>query len=105
MVQADGLLSIKPVSLMIALRKIDKQHLAARDIVVLWFVKHNPGAMGSEIADKIGLASRTNVRQNIGKLAKHGFLEDRRVRKIGAVPNNLYITPAGEEFLDGLLAS
>lgn len=92
---------------LVRLRKIDRQRLTARDMIVLWGVKHNPGIMGKELATKLGYPSRSHVQEHVARLIRHGFVEDRRHIPPGSaphmIPNDLHITAAGEDFLGKIL--
>jgi DNA-binding MarR family transcriptional regulator len=87
------------VDFMLRLKKIDAGGHSVRDVFVLWAVKQEPGLMGRELAHKLGYKTRSNVQNRIGHLIQAGLLEDRRVRKSNLTPNDLHITPAGEQFL------
>jgi DNA-binding MarR family transcriptional regulator len=88
------------VDFMMRLRKIDlPHHLTCRDMLVLWAVAREPGMMGRQLALKLGYKSRSNVQICVARLIQRGFMEDRRPQADCMTPNDLYITPAGENFL------
>lgn len=87
------------IDFMLRLKKIDTAGHSVRDIFVLWAVKQEPGLMGNELAHKLGYKTRSNVQNRIGHLINAGLLEDRRAKISQLTPNDLHITPAGEQFL------
>lgn len=88
---------------LIRLRKIDNAALKARDVIVLWAIGRHPGMMGRELAMKLGYKSRSNVQDCVTRLVLCKFVEDRRVvsdpKMFNRVPNDLWILPAGTQFL------
>lgn len=94
---------IDQASFLIALRKIDRAGLTARDILLIESVRQNPGCMGRELATRIGLQARSNLQFSLPRLKLLGMIEDRRPQVGRAHVNILHITPAGERFLDDLI--
>ncbi len=93
-----------PIPFLMALHKIERAKLTARDIILLTAIQGTPGIMGRELALKIGLPSRSGVQYSIPRLVRMGLIEDRRVpRAMVQNPNRLHILPAGVAFLDTLL--
>lgn len=85
---------------MVRLRRIDRQRLTVRDIIILWAIRNNPGVMGRELATKLGYKSRSNVQEGIARLLRAKFIEDRRPVQDHMTPNDLHITSAGQDFLE-----
>lgn len=88
---------------MVRLRKLDRAGLTVRDAVALWVIRGQPGMMGRELATTIGLKSRSNIQENIARLIRLGMIEDRRKAQNRLTPNDLYITPAGEQLLNDVI--
>lgn len=84
---------------LIRLRRIDRQGLKVRDILVLWAISREAGMMGREVAMKLGYKSRSNIQDGVKRLLIVEFIEDRRPYKNQMTPNDLHILPAGEKFL------
>lgn len=83
---------------LVRLRKIDTAELKARDVLVLYAIMANPGASGMEITTKLGIKERSLIASNLARLERAGFIEDRRDKKMKAVPGMLYALPAGVQF-------
>lgn len=87
-------------SFLIRLRKIDKQMLTMRDVLVLYTVMRHPGISGVEIAHKLGFENRSSISSNVNRLIRDGYLEDHRAQRRKANPAVLHATPAGCAFWD-----
>ena len=97
---AGNMIPAPEVDFLIRLRKIDLHGLSHRDVIILYTIIRNPGISGVEICDKIGLKNRSNVTLNITRLARMGFVEDRREMARKANPAVLHALPPGIAFWD-----
>lgn len=88
------------VDFLVRLRKVDQRQLTGRDVLVLYTIISNPGIMGVEVANKLGLGNRSNVSSNIHRLCRGSYIEDRREKARKANPAILHVLPAGLEFWD-----
>jgi DNA-binding MarR family transcriptional regulator len=94
------------IPLLVALRKLDNARLTARDVLVMEALRERPGMMGRELSAKIGMKTRSNVQDSIRRLILNNMIEDRRAVFDGLhnrTPNDLYLLPAGEKFLNELV--
>lgn len=85
------------------LRRLDLSELTLRECRLLMAVQEVPGQSGQDLSDLLGIAARSGVQNAIVRLVKKGFLNDTREAQKQAVPCRCYITPAGEEYLKGVL--
>lgn len=83
---------------LIRLRKIDKEMLTMRDVLVLYAVIKSPGISGVEISTKLGFANRSSISSNVSRLIRDGYIEDHREQRRKANPALLHVTPAGLKF-------
>lgn len=90
------------VDFLVRLRKIDKQRLTVRDVIVLYAIMSKPGANGKEIARTIGIQDRSSIQLCLSRLMRHGFVEDRRTEARSTIPNILHVSPAGIDFWNDL---
>lgn len=87
------------VDFMVRLSRIDKRRLVLRDFLVLWIIRRRPGIQGFDLARMLGYANRSPIQSNIQRLLRESLVEDRRPHGDPQhTPNQLHITPAGEEF-------
>jgi hypothetical protein len=95
------------VNFMVALHKIERAKLKARDILLLWTIKTNPGVMGQEAGKNIGFQNHSSIQSATVRLRLHGYMQDRRpiveVTRLTRTPNRLYITPKGEALLEDII--
>lgn len=91
---------------MLKLRKIEDAGLTTRDVLILWACRSKAGMMGREVQLMLAYPFRSMLQIRFRILSEKGLLEDRRLpnRVRQREPNRLYVTPAGEKFLDDLLA-
>lgn len=85
---------------LVRLRKIDLHGLSHRDVVILYTIIRHPGLSGMEVVDKIGLKGHSSIALNIARLARMGFIEDRREMARKANPAVLHALPPGIAFWD-----
>lgn len=90
-------------SLLVVLKKVNDSGLRPRDFLVLAAVRERPNMMGRELAQQIGFHDRSAVQDPINRLMYRGFLIDKRRDRQRHIPNQLFITPEGEEILNSLL--
>lgn len=87
---------------LIRLRKIDKRTLTVRDVQILYAVIKTPGISGVEIATKLGFKDRSAISTNVHRLAREGYIEDRREVRRKANPASFHVLPAGIAFWDDI---
>jgi DNA-binding MarR family transcriptional regulator len=85
---------------LVRLRKIDKQVLTMRDVLVLYAVLRSPGISGVEISKKLGFPNRSSISSNVTRLIREGYIEDHREERRKANPTMLHATAAGRAFWD-----
>lgn len=85
------------VAFLLTLHKIDQRTLTVRDMLVLYTVMKNPGIMGVDVSNKLGLENRSSIASNIRRLCREGYIEDRREKARRANPAVLHVLPAGLE--------
>ena len=90
------------VDFLIRLKKLDRAGLTVRDALVLYTIIHNPGISGVHIADMVGAGNRSNIAFNVQRLAREGFIEDRRQQVGKAHPTMFHVLPAGLKFWNDL---
>lgn len=88
----------------VRLRKIERAGLTHRDFVMLYLIGQQPGIMGNEICKTLGYPSRSNIQDNMARLARLGFAEDRRTGGRIREPNDWHITAAGEALIEDVFA-
>lgn len=81
------------------LRLIENARLKARDIVVLYAISRQPGAMGQEVAKKLGYEHRSALQSGLRRLTAEKLIEDRRARIDQQTPNSFHVTNAGIQLL------
>ena len=92
-------------SFFVRLRKIERNGLTSRDFVMLYLIGQQPGIMGNAICKKLGYESRSNIQDNMARLARLGFTEDRRTLTNRSTPNDWHITPAGEALIEDVFST
>lgn len=83
---------------LVRLRKVDLRGLTVRDVLVLYVILGNPGCSGIDVSNKLGIKDRSAISSNLQRLAREGYIEDRRTERRKAVSAMLYVLPRGEEF-------
>lgn len=87
---------------LVRLRKIDKQGLTARDVLVLYAIICQPGMSGREVAHKLGIVDQSYISSHLHRLERAGFIEDRREARVKANPAIFHVLPAGTEFWEAI---
>lgn len=83
------------VTFLVKLRQIDKSECTVRDILVLYTIINNPGIMGVDVANKLGLKNRSAIQSSVARLIREGMIEDRRERALKANPSILHALQHG----------
>jgi len=96
-------ISTAQMDFLVRVKKMDQSGVKPREVLMLWAIAREPGMMGRELAVKLGYASRSNVQIGIRRLLDMGLITDHRTVRNHQTPNDLYITPAGETFIAGLV--
>jgi hypothetical protein len=90
------------VNFLLALRRIDKEGITARDVLILYTVMSNPGCNGIDVLRALSIKDRSSIQLCLLRLISHGFIEDRRTDIRKAVPVCLHVTALGLEFWNEL---
>lgn len=93
-----GKVGMDTFGFLVRLKKIDKRSLTVRDIILLFYIMHNPGCNGQEASVFCGVVNRSSIGLCLKRLLKAGMIEDRRLTKGKAVQNQLYATQTGIDF-------
>lgn len=90
------------IPFLLALHKIVREGISARDVLILYAVIARPGISGVEIVASLGIENRSCIHRALLRLIEKGFMEDRRKYAQKAVPAQYHILPAGIAFWEDL---
>jgi len=90
------------VKFLLSLRKIDREGITARDVLILYTVMSTPGCNGKDILRALMIKDRSSIQLCLLRLIAHGLIEDHRTDVRKSIPVCLHITPLGLEFWNDL---
>jgi len=93
-----------PARFAMRLKRMDSEGLKPRDVLILFAVISRPGMSGLDVATMVAAGLHGNVRSNVLRLERKGYIEDRRSEVSNGVRSNFHPTPAGRVFWDELKA-